>query len=244
MFDQFQYRILNRIAPAEVHREDPYEQQSKLRQLLGDEFLDEIRGKTVIDFGCGDGLETVEMAKAGADAIGLDIRESVLARGRALAAQEGVRCEFTTQAARLADVIVSLDAFEHFADPEHILRLMFDLLKPGGVLVGSFGPTWYHPLGGHFVTSVFPWAHLVFSESAVMRWRSDFRNDGAKHYHEIEGGLNKMTIRRFTRIARASRFEIVRIEPVPIRALRFLHCGITREFTSAVVKIRLRKPTL
>src|SRR5262249_6321332 len=70
--------------------------------------------------------------------------------------------------------------------PAAILLTMFDLLKPGGVLVASFGPTWYHPLGGHLV-SVFPWAHLIFSENALMRWRSSIRSDGAKRFHEVEG---------------------------------------------------------
>ena len=77
---------------------------------------------------------------------------------------------------------------------------MFDLLKPGGLLIASFGPTWYHPLGGHLV-SVFPWAHLIFSETALMGWRSGIRADGAKRFHEVEGGLNQMTIRRFEQLA-------------------------------------------
>ena len=38
----------------------------------------------------------------------------------------------------------------------------------------SFGPPWYHPLGGH-IFSVFPWAHLVFSEKVLLRWRKKFR---------------------------------------------------------------------
>src|ERR1041385_4952904 len=43
--------------------------------------------------------------------------------------------------AGLADIIVSIDAFEHFSDPAAILTLMGTLLKPGGALFASFGPT-------------------------------------------------------------------------------------------------------
>ena len=197
----------------------------------------------MIDFGCGDGAEAVEMATLGADVIGLDIREPMLAlaRSRAETAHVSHCCEFTLRCARKADIVVSIDSFEHFEDPAAILQSMFDLLKPGGVLAASFGPTWYHPLGGH-IFSVFPWAHLIFSENALMRWRSGIRGDGARRFHEVEGGLNQMTIRRFEQLARASPFTLERIEPIPIRRLHRLHGRWSREWTSALVRARLRKP--
>jgi len=241
MLTGLQYRILKWVAPQERSGPDPYENNSKLAILLGPQFFDEIRGKTVIDFGCGEGAQAVEMAQKGADVIGLDLRESVLSKGRQRAAAAGVRCEFVTECTRPADIVVSIDAFEHFADPAGILEIMFKLLKPGGQLIASFGPTWYHPRGGHLV-SVFPWAHLIFSEAALMRWRADIRSDGAKHHHEVEGGMNQMTIGRFEKIAHASPFEVVRIHPVPIRKLRPIHNGLTREWTTAVVQVRMRKP--
>ena len=244
MLDGLQVAILKRVAPRERQLfEDAYSGKSKVRTLLGASFLEEIRGKTVIDFGCGDGAEAVEMASLGADVIGLDIRERMLelGRGRAEAAHLSHCCEFTSRCARKADIVVSIDAFEHFEDPAAILQTMFDLLKPGGVLVASFGPTWYHPLGGHLV-SVFPWAHLIFSETALMQWRSGVRSDGAKRLSEVEGGLNRMTIRRFEQLARASPFTVERIEPTPIRKLRWLHGRWNQEWTSAMVLARLRKP--
>src|SRR5262249_12349737 len=139
------------------------------------------------------------------------------------------------------DVVLSLDAFEHFSDPEGILGLLFDLLKPGGRLLASFGPTWYHPRGGHLF-SVFPWAHLVFSERALLRWRSDFIADGATRFAEVRGGLTGLTVRRFERMGRVSRFETERLEVVPIRPLRFLANRLTREFTTSVVRAVLRRP--
>jgi hypothetical protein len=57
-------------------------------------------------------------------------------------------------------------------------------------------------LGGHLF-SVFPWAHLIFSEQALIRWRSDFKSDGATRFSEVAGGLNQMTIRRFERLIAA-----------------------------------------
>jgi SAM-dependent methyltransferase len=139
-----------------------------------------------------------------------------------------------------ADIIVSIDAFEHFDDPEFILREMDSMLAPDGEVWISFGPTWYHPSGGHLF-SVFPWAHLLFSEKALIRWRSDFKHDGATRFSEVGGGLNQMTIARFERIVEASPFQIASLQIVPIQKLKFLHNRLTREFTTAVVRCHLVK---
>jgi len=210
--------------------------------LLGDRLLEDLKGKCVIDFGCGEGKDSIEIARCGASrVIGIDIWDAMLAAARRNAAAAGVadRCEFCTVATEQVDAIVSLDAFEHFADPAAILGVMRRLLKPGGFIAVSFGPTWYHPYGGHLF-SVFPWAHLLFSERALIRWRSDIRADGATRFSEVEGGLNQMTISRFERLVRACGFEADYFEPVPIRKLAPLHNRLTREFSTAIVRCRLR----
>ncbi len=243
MLTDLQYRILRRISP---HAPDccsgrAYEGKSKLAILLGGDFFTQIKDKVVIDFGCGEGADAVEMASKGAKGvIGLEIREDFLqtATRLAFAAQVQERCQFTTRTEEHADVIVSLDAFEHFSDPAAMLKVMDALLKPEGEIFASFGPTWYHPLGGHLF-SVFPWAHLFFSEEALIRWRSDFKTDGATRFHEVAGGLNQMTIRRFEALVANSAFRFASLELVPVRKLKPLHNRLTREFTTALVRCRL-----
>lgn len=220
---------------------DVYKDKSKIRTLLGDRVLDELRGKAVVDFGCGDGSDSVSLAKGiASEVIGIDIREDVLALARERAQREGVaeQCCFCTSVERPVDAIVSLDAFEHFADPAGVLARMDGLLKPRGAVYVSFGPTWYHPLGGHLF-SVFPWAHLIFSETALLRWRSHIYDDGATRFGEVAGGLNQMTISRFERIVAESPFKFEFLEAVPIRRLRALHNRLTREFTTSIVRCKL-----
>ena len=151
------------------------------------------------------------------------------------------RVAFGTECRQPVDAIISLDAFEHFEDPASILKTMDAMLKPGGRLYASFGPTWFHPYGGHLF-SVFPHAHLIFTERSLIRWRSDFKSDGATRFHEVAGGLNKMTISRFERLVERSPLQCEELETVPIRKLRPLANRWTREFTTAVVRARLVKP--
>ena len=72
-----------------------------------------------------------------------------------------------------------------------------------------------------------------------MRWRADFKSDGAKVYREVEGGLNQMTIRRFRKIVDCSDFKIEKLEEVPIRKTRFLHNRLTKEFLTSNIRCQL-----
>jgi 2-polyprenyl-3-methyl-5-hydroxy-6-metoxy-1,4-benzoquinol methylase len=219
---------------------DAYANKSKLGVLFGEHFFEDIRDRTVIDFGCGTGGEAVEMAERGARrVIGVEIRDIWLRAARQHAAARGVadRCVFMASPDQRADVITSLDSFEHFDDPAAILRIMDSYLAPGGKVIATFGPTWFHPLGGHLF-SVFPWAHLLFTEQALLRWRKSIRpNQQATRITDC--GLNKITIRRFEQIVAASPFRFERFETTPIRGVRLLSWRPFREFGTAVVRCTL-----
>lgn len=246
MLTNLQFGLLKRMSPGPptLLSGSVYDGKSKLGSvLMGDGFFPRIAGKVAIDFGCGEGAESVEMAQRGAArVIGIDIREGMLQLGRHKARIAGVvdRCQFATVTNERADIVVSMDSFEHFEDPGAILRLMSESMQPDGEILISFGPTWYHPLGGHLF-SIFPWAHLLFSEQALIRWRSTFKTDGATRFGEVSGGLNQMTIARFEALVAASPLQFARLDLVPIRPLRHLHNRLTREFTTAVVRCRLVK---
>jgi SAM-dependent methyltransferase len=245
MWTNIQHRILKTISPGSPDRcsGSVYEGKSKLAILLGDEFLSKLSGKTVVDFGCGEGAEAVEMAQKGAKrVIGIDTREDVLESARKRAFATGVQdtCLFVSSTKEVAEIVVSIDTFEHFADPAGILRTMNMLLQPTGEVLVSFGPTWYHPLGGHLF-SVFPWAHLLFSEKALISWRSTFKTDGAKRFSEVAGGLNQMTIAKFEELIDDSPLKFASLELVPIEPIRHFHNRLTREFTTAIVRCHLVK---
>lgn len=223
---------------------DPYADNGidKLTRLFGDGLYESLHGKSVLDFGCGTGTNAILLAQHGCSkVVGIDLQERFLTEARAKAAAAGVadRCTFVSGSSEQFDVILSTDSFEHFEDPGAILREMQRLLKPDGYLLIEFGYTWYHPLGGHLF-SVFPWAHLVFTEEALIRWRSDFKTDGATRFHEVAGGLNKMTLRRWERLVRESDFEFMSYELIPIRAMKRFHMPLTRELFTSFIRAKLR----
>lgn len=240
-------RYLGRQAARGNHRCDSrlHRHGDKLEARFGPQIRTAVAGRVVIDFGCGEGAEAIEVARRGARrVIGIDIRPHLLERSRSAAASAGLadRCVFSSHTAERADVILSIDGFEHYDDPEDVLRTMRRLLAPHGRVFVTFGPPWLHPLGGHLF-SVFPWAHLIFTERALIRWRADFKSDGATRFGEVEGGLNRMTVGRFETLVARSDFEIETFEAVPIRRARWLWNPWTREFLTSVVRCTLRPRT-
>lgn len=79
--------------------------------------------------------------------IGVDIVEKNLQAARKLAESHGVssNCEFVMTPSEKADVILSMDAFEHFSDPPAILKKMREYVKDDGYALVTFGYTWASP---------------------------------------------------------------------------------------------------
>jgi SAM-dependent methyltransferase len=237
---------LIRLLGGSPPRRDPcsgqaYRHVSKLEKLLGPRIWDELKDKVVLDFGCGTGDQAIEIAQHGARrVVGIDTWAERIEEATRKARQAGVgdRCEFRTDPGELVDAVISLDAFEHFADPAGVLDIMGRLARPGGHIYIAFGP-WYHPYGGHLF-SIFPWAHIIFSENAFMRGWSEFKTDGATRFCEVDGGLNGMTIDRFRRIVRESGHAVEELTLVPIRRTAPFHNRLTQEFLTALVRCRLR----
>jgi len=232
--------MLSRYQWHDLEAREGYVAKGKVDSLFGPEFWHSVRGKTVIDFGCGHGDEAIDIARYGAArVIGIERPGKSLDIARKNLARAGItNCEFVTETKERADIVLSIDSFEHFDNPDRILKFMAGLLKPDGRVIASFGYPWYHPLGGHL--PLFPWGHLVFTERSLMTWRSKFKTDGATRFEEMEGGLNKMSIRKFKRLISESPLQIETLRTVPIRAARRLHCGLTREFFTSLIQVTLK----
>jgi SAM-dependent methyltransferase len=180
----------------------------------------DVKGKSVLDVGCGFGASCVYAALSGAARIvGVDtdlhrlaFAKAKLADGYAsLSEVVEFRTPFEVGEDEKFDVILSQNSFQHYDNPETLVEQWKGRLKAGGAIVIGFGPLWKSPYGGpiEFMTPL-PWAHLLFPERVIMRERRRFRPDEeAETFAEIRGGLNKMTLQRFVRIIASAglRFE-------------------------------------
>jgi SAM-dependent methyltransferase len=206
-------------------------------------FPSRVRNRAVLDYGCGPGWQAVAMHRqcGSRHGVGLDINQEWLAHGRELAERE--RCDdavtFTdvvpSDSQGILDVVLSLNSFEHFNDPAKQLARMRGLARPGGFVVISFAEPWYSHSGSHmnFFTKV-PWVNILFSEQTVLRVRERFRSDGAMRYEEVEGGLNRVTLRKFEEIIRASGLRVVYLKYHTTRGLPLVDkLPVVREFLVA-----------
>ena len=211
-------------------------------------FLERLRDKDVLDYGCGHGWQGIAIARLGIarSVTGLDIRLFDSMRANACAAGVDDRVEFIaeTRVGRTFDVVYSCSSFEHFRNPGRELRRMIELTRPGGQIVISFAEPWYSPHGSHFTGYTgLPWSNILFSEETMMRVRAHYRSDGATRYEDIEGGLNKMSVAKFERIIAASGLTVADYRLWAVKRLPLVtRLPVLRELFTAAVSCVLLKP--
>lgn len=99
-----------------------------------------LRGKTVLDVGCGGGILAESMAGKGATVTGIDLSEKALKVADLHSLESGVRVEYReTTAEDLAaeqparyDVVTCMEMLEHVPDPAGVVAACAALVKPGG----------------------------------------------------------------------------------------------------------------
>ncbi len=125
---------------------DPESEFRPLHQInpLRLEWIDELaglRGKTVLDVGCGGGILAEAMARRAAHVTGIDLAARPLGVARLHALEAGVENldyrEIATEALAAErpgsfDVVTCMEMLEHVPDPSAVVRACGALVKPGG----------------------------------------------------------------------------------------------------------------
>ncbi|MBT6274269.1 MAG: bifunctional 2-polyprenyl-6-hydroxyphenol methylase/3-demethylubiquinol 3-O-methyltransferase UbiG [Chromatiales bacterium] len=99
-----------------------------------------VDGCRVVDVGCGGGILTEALARAGAHATGIDLSEQGLAAGRRHALETRTRVEyecvsaedFASRQAGTFDIVTCLELLEHVPDPASTVAACATLVRSGG----------------------------------------------------------------------------------------------------------------
>lgn len=238
-------------------------------------------GKDVLEIGCGHGGISCYLAAIGANRVlGIDLDLSRVEFGQRLAESIGDRrgarlpvefAEMDASALELPsesfDVVVAENVFEHFDDPEAVLREVFRVLRPGGHLVVPVFSSIVSKHGLHLKTGLgLPWANLAFSERSIVGALERRARRNPRLYETYPGlrdrevrrvrdvrryrDLNDITYERFRGLAHRVGFQIESFHvhrTVAGRVLARVLPGTARDRVDEVLSTgaaaTLRKPT-
>lgn len=104
-----------------------------------------LAGRQVCDVGCGGGILSESMARAGAQVLGIDLAQAVLDVAELHALEAHVPVMYRAVAAETLaaerpaafDLVTCMEMLEHVPDPAASLRALANLVKPGGDIVVS-----------------------------------------------------------------------------------------------------------
>ena len=288
-YPEADYRPLDQITDEIAMRlaRIAYEDESESGCGLLDYFDDETKpkGGMILDLGCGFGGRTVayqQVTKGHFVGLEIDPRMAGPALRFVRSMSETTSGTMDSPDASFAagvgealpfandsfDAVLCYDVLEHVQDPEETLVEICRVLKPGGLFLTVF-PPYFHPKGSHLegYVSRLPYANVLFPSKILMRAIDELleeRGDGYRPQTLRTGdrlyALNGLTIRRFRRMLTRSKFEILKLEFLPLlnRMIRqygklkmryyawafypLSHMPLLREmFTHRIVAV-LRKP--
>ena len=145
------YQAHTRISTDDVH----YGPLAPGERQLG--LLGEVRGKQILEVGCGGGQNAIALTKWGAICTGVDPSLAQLAHARRLAQEHGVEVRFAQGVAEDLgamtdegfDIVLSSFAFDYVTDLERAYAQIARVLKPGGLFVFCQSHPWFQAVGWH-----------------------------------------------------------------------------------------------
>ncbi|HEX6795200.1 MAG TPA: bifunctional 2-polyprenyl-6-hydroxyphenol methylase/3-demethylubiquinol 3-O-methyltransferase UbiG [Casimicrobiaceae bacterium] len=123
----------------------PLHDINPLRLGWVERIADGLRGKRVLDVGCGGGIFAEALAGLGAEVTGIDLSEKGIGVARLHQYESGTNVDYRLVAAETLalempaafDVVTCLELLEHVPEPASTVAACSALVRPGGVVVFS-----------------------------------------------------------------------------------------------------------
>ena len=104
-----------------------------------------IQGQRLVDVGCGGGILTEGLVKAGADAIGIDLSSELIDIADLHGLETGITAQYRVISAEALaaeqpasfDHVTCMEMLEHVPDPASVIQACAQLVKPGGLVFFS-----------------------------------------------------------------------------------------------------------
>ena len=139
---------IERLVPDDLGPDDVTGRETLALHLARYELAARHASGRVLDCACGAGYGTRLVADRGKDvreAVGVDVAADAVAYATSHYARPGVRFHCADAAAFTDDAgfdtVISLETIEHVPEPARLVRRLIELLRPGGVFVGSVPTT-------------------------------------------------------------------------------------------------------
>ncbi len=174
-----------------------------------------LQGARVLDVGCGGGLLTETLARAGAKVTGIDLAPTMIETARLHALESGLDIDYRLESAEAMlvanagkfDVVTCMEMLEHVPDPAQMVAILGKLVAPGGDV---------------FVSTI----NRNFKSFALAIVGAEYiANLVPRGTHEYERLLKPSEIARFARAAGLDVADIAGLHYDPVRS----QCSLTND---------------
>lgn len=166
----------------------------------------QLKGKRVLDVGCGGGILSESMAQSGAIVTGIDLGEKALNVAKLHSLESSVSVDYQCIAVEALadaqpasfDVVTCMEMLEHVPDPASVVRACAQLVKPGGhvffsTIHRSPKAYLYAVVGAEYILNVLPKGTHDYAKfikpSELAAWMRDaglaLQNQIGLHYQPI-----------------------------------------------------------